>query len=512
VVLRMLQDDRSVMVNQEQSEVTKKSWAAAYLFWGVALLYLALSPGTVGGMGYAAEEFAAGSQIMSNAVALIKGQPSTAIDWPRHGPLASLFDVPFLWLGARLKGHLNQGWTASLEPVFLTALLVMVLFLWLRRLTSPGWSFLLALIAGFCTMLWPYAYIGLEVKQSLALLLAGYLGLAEDGEDSWPRAILLALSCAVAVSVKASGTFLVPAISFLIACYYWRHSFRGLPRMVPKILVTAAIILTVYSLNAVLRALFFVRNGGQGQFLKIWLVSGPTAFLLQVVGYFGSPNKGLIVYAPIALLSFLAFSQVFKRHRTLAIFTLLVLGGLVSGHALQRYYTDETWGPRYLHTAVAPIILCLGATRQRLRLRTALPVLALAALGFWVSFLGAFFWYGVQQQAAISVSQSTLETLQGDIIWNPILLDERLFSYYLHGGERFWTPSHTWWFAKPNDAPVVRDVDLAQYAFPQSFLIRYWHAPFHGGLKRLWYFYLLCVPVSLLLLVRVGWEQAEASG
>ena len=90
MVLRMLQDDRLVMVNQAKPEVTKKSLAAAYLFWGVALLYLALSPGTVGGMGYAAEEFAAGSQIMSNAVALIKGQPSllligrATVRWRRY--------------------------------------------------------------------------------------------------------------------------------------------------------------------------------------------------------------------------------------------------------------------------------------------------------------------------------------------------------------------------------------------------------------------------------------------
>jgi hypothetical protein len=487
----------------------KKSRSTAYLFWGVALIYLALSPGTLQGMGYASEEFRAGSQIMSNAVALMKGNILSPIAWPRHGPLASLFDMPFLWLGARLKGHLNQEWTASLEPVLSTALLVTLLFVWLRRITSPGWSYLLALVAGFCTLLWPYAYIGLEVKQSLAVLLAGYLGLMHDGKATWPRVLLFALSCAVAVSVKASGTFLVPAILFLVGCYYWRYSFREMRHLVPKLAVTLAIILVVYFSNSALRSLFFVRNGGQGQFFKIWLVSGPTAFLLQVVGYFGSPNKGMFVYAPIALLSFLAFPRFLKEHRALAIFALLVLGGLVSGHALQRFYTDETWGPRYLHGAIAPLVLCIGATRERLRFRTAVPVLVLAALGFWVSFLGAFFWYGVQQQAAIGVSQSTLETMQGDIIWNPILLDERLFSYYLHGGQRFWTPNHTWWFEKPPDAPAVRDVDLAQYAVPQSFLVRYWRVPLHGGLRRLWCFYLACFPLGLLLLLRAGWGQVR---
>ncbi len=460
-------------------------------------------------MGYVDEEVRAGSQIMANAVALMKGGPSSHIDWPRHGPLTTLFDLPFLWLGAHLKGHLSRYWAVSLEPVFLTSLLVTVLFLWLRRLTTPGWSFLLALVAGFCTMLWPYAYIGLEVKQALALLLAGYLGLTNDRKASWPQAILFAFSCAVAVSVKASGTFLAPAILFLIGCYYWRYSFQQLRQIMPKLLVTVAIILVVYFTNSALRSLFYVSIGGQGQFFKTWLVSGPTAFLLQVVGFFGSPNKGLIVYAPIVLLSFLAFSALVKKRRALALFALLVLGGLVGGHALQKGYTDETWGPRYLLGAIAPLILCIGATRKRLRLQTAAPVLTLAALGFYVSFLGVFFWYGVQQRAAIDVSQSTLETLQGDTVWNPILLDQRLFSYYLHGGQRFWAPDHVWWFAKPPDAPAVRDVDLAHYAIPQSFLFRFWREPLHGGLRRLWCFYLACLPVGLLLLVRAGWTQAR---
>jgi hypothetical protein len=460
-------------------------------------------------MGYASEEYAAGSQIMSNAVAFIKGKPSSPINWPRHGPLASLLDFPLLWLGAHLKGHLNQDWTASLEPVFLTALLVTVLFLWLRRLTSPGWSFVLTLVAGFCTMAWPYAYIGLELKQSLALLLAGYLALMDDGKATWPRVMLFAFLCAVAVSVKASGTFLVPAILFLIGCYYWRYSSRELRGVLPKLLATLAIILVIYFSNSFLRSLFFAPSGGQGRFFKFWLVSGPTAFLLQVVGCLGSPNKGLIVYAPIVLLSFLAFPRFLKEHRSLAIFALLVLGGLLSGHSLQRAYTDETWGPRYLLAAIAPLILCIGATRERLRLRTVVPVLILATLGFWVSFLGAFFWYGVQQQAAIAASQSMLETLQGDIVWNPILLDERLLSYYLHGGQRYWTPDHIWWFEKPSDAPIVKNVDLAQYAIPQSFLFRFWRVPLHGGIRRLWYFYLACLPVGLLLLLRAGWVQAR---
>jgi len=489
-----------------QLQYTRKVHPAAYLFGGVFLIYLALSPGSVANMGYASEELTAGSQILSNAVAWMRGNSPTPISWPRHGLLTVLFDLPFVGLGSHLKGHLNQDWVVSFEPILLTGLMVMVLFLWLRRLTSPGWSYLLALTAAFCTMLWPYAYIGLEVKQSLALILAGYLGFSHEAKITWPRGLLFAASCAVAVSVKASGTFLIPAVLFLVGYFYWRDSFQELREELPKLLATLAIIFGVFLSNYALRSLFFARYGSQGHFFRYWLIDGPTEYLLQVVGYFGSPNKGLIVYAPILLLSFLAFPRVLKEHRPLAIFTLLTLGGLASGHALQRFYVDETWGARYLHSAIAPLIICIGATRERLHASTAAPVLVLAALGFWVSFLGAFFWYGVTHQAATDASQATLETLQGDIVWNPILLDERLFFYYLRGGPEWWMPNHIWWFAKPPNAPAERPVNLSQYAVPQSFLIHFWRTPFHGGLRRLWYFYFLCLPVGVLLLAKAGWE------
>jgi hypothetical protein len=456
-------------------------------------------------MGYVSEEVTAGNQLLSNAVAWMKGNSPVPIDWPRHGLLPVLFDLPFLGVGSHLPGPLNQDWVVSIEPVLFTALLVLVLFLWLRRLTSPGWSYLLTLTATFCTMLWPYAYIGLEVKQSLALMLAGYLGFSRDTKITWSHTLLFGASCAVAVSAKASGTFLIPAVLFIVGHFYWRGSLGELRGQGRKLLATLAVIFTVFLSNGVVRSLFYRRYGDQGDFFGSWLVRGPTEYLLQVLGYFGSPNKGLIVYAPILLLSLLALTRMPKAHRPLTIFTLLTLCGLVGGYALLRIYTEETWGPRYLHTAVAPLMLCIGATRSRLRAAAAAPVLVLAALGFWVSFLGTFFWYGGPHVAARDASQSTLEAVQGDIIWNPILFDERLFSSYSRGGPEWWMPDHTWWFERPLDAPTVRPVHLAQHAVPQPFLFRLWRAPIHGGPRRLWYFHLLCFPVGVLLVARAGW-------
>ena len=237
------------------------------------------------------------------------------------------------------------------QPVLLTSALVTLLFCWMRRLTSPGWSYLLALIAAFCTMLWPYAYIGLEVKQSLALLLAAYLGLTHQGKISWSRSLLFALSCAVAVSVKSSGTFLVPAILFLVACFYRHDSFEKLRDELPKLVATLAIIGTVF-LSSYAERGRFAAYGGQGRFFRFFLVDGVTRFLLQVIGIIlGRPTKGLSLQAPIVLIALLALPRVLKEKSALAIFTLLTLAGLVGGHALLTGYTEDRLGDHAIFTA-----------------------------------------------------------------------------------------------------------------------------------------------------------------
>ncbi len=111
--------------------------------------------------------------------------------WSRHGPVPVLFDLPFLKLG---KLIVSPDFMLSFEPALLTAALMTLLFLWLRKLCSPGMSLFLTLTAAFGTMLWPYAYIRLETKQSLFVFLAGYLALSAGPIRSWPRFLLFAMA------------------------------------------------------------------------------------------------------------------------------------------------------------------------------------------------------------------------------------------------------------------------------------------------------------------------------
>src|SRR2546426_1891851 len=201
------------------------------LLLGLFASYLALAPGTTDGRGYVPEDREAALQMLAGFNALVKGRPVPPVAWTRHGPVPLLLDLPFVRLGKLL---VSPDFVLSLQPVFLTAALLTLLYIWLREFCTPGMSLLLTLIGAFGTMLWPYAYIGLETKQSFFVLLAGYLGIARGKLQTRPQLLLFSLACALAISVKSTGFVLAPAIAYLVYL-----QFRGDGDMKRKYAATA---------------------------------------------------------------------------------------------------------------------------------------------------------------------------------------------------------------------------------------------------------------------------------
>src|SRR5271165_6613992 len=190
--------------------VHKTAWL---LFLGLSASYICLSPGSIAGQGYAAEEIDSGLRILAVASAWIKGHPVPPMIWSRHGPVPVLFDLPFLKAG---KLFVSPDFMLSFQPALLTAALVTILFLWLRKLCSPGMSLFLTLAAAFGTMLWPYAYISLETKQSFFIFLAGYMALAGGKIHRWPRWVFFAMTCGLGITVKSTGVVLWPVVAYLV--------------------------------------------------------------------------------------------------------------------------------------------------------------------------------------------------------------------------------------------------------------------------------------------------------
>jgi hypothetical protein len=479
------------------STQTRKT--AVILFAGLFGCYLPLSSGAIAGQGYAGEEIDSGLRMLSVATAWMKGQPVPPMVWSRHGPLPVLFDLPFLKLG---KLMVSPDFMLSFSPVLFTAGLLTILFLWLRKLCSPGMSLFLTLTAAFGTMLWPYAYIGLETKQSFFVLLAGYLALADGKIRTWLRLLLFAMACALAISVKGTGITLVPVVAYLV-CVQFRGDWRE--RRV-HILVAVLVIAATWTFSHLGTNAYWGPRGGGGNSLRPWLIDSPLQLFSNAIGVFGSPTKGLLVYAPVLIASIYAVPRAFRTNREVVIYALLVTACTLGLLALLKYPTDETWGCRYMHLAIAPLVLCIGAAWPRAGGRTVAPLAVLAVVGAAVSFLGAFYYYGVQDFAMKDAGQNTAEWITGDTVWNPVQFNARLFRVWISESGNvpvLWTPKHIWVWTPPPDAPSWKTINLRDYCQPQSFMVRFWHVTKSGVVLRIFAIYLSSSVLGVLLLVWV---------
>jgi hypothetical protein len=467
------------------------------LFVALSCCYLSLSPGSIAGQGYAGEEMDSGLRMLSVSTAWLKGHPVSTMVWSRHGPVPVLFDLPFLKLGKLL---VSPDFVLSFSPALFTAGLLTILFLWLRKVCSPGMSLFLTLTAAWGTMLWPYAYIGLETKQSFFLLLAGYLGLACGKIRRWPSLLLFAATCGIALSLKSTGITLWPVIAYLMYVQFrGDHSSRR-----AQIIAVIGIIGVIWLIGHWGTNAFWDPRGGGGNNLKPWLVETPLQFFINMVGVFGSPTKGLIVYAPLLIASLYAVPRVFRTNREVAIYTLLVTACALGLLSLLKYPGDETWGSRYMHPAIAPLVLCIGAAWPKFRWRReGGALLFLAALGLIVSFLGAFYYYGTLNFAMKSACQNTMEWINGDNDWNHVLFNARLFRVWISDSNSTpvaWTPSHVWVWTAPPDAPPWKSINLRDYCQPQSFIVRFWRVPKNGVVLRIFITYVCSLILGVLLL------------
>jgi hypothetical protein len=468
------------------------------VFVSVFTLYLSLAPCGLSGRGYNDEELSSGMSVLALAEAWIKGLPLPAFQSSRHGLLPVLFDLPFIKFGTLT---VNGDFGLAFEPLFLTAGLVTVLFLWLRKLCSPAMSLLLALSGAFGTMLWPYAYISLETKQSFFVLLAGYLALANGKLLDWPRVLLFATACGMALSMKSTGIILGPVFVYLIFQQFWRDWRERWPQLL-AVLLTCSAFLTV---GAVSREWHWTNQGGSLNVLRPWLIDSPFQIFFNVLGLFGSPTKGLFVFAPILLATIYAIPRAFRANRQIATFGVLVTVCTLAFLAILRFPSDEVWGPRYMHVTIAPLLLSVGVAWPRFQWKRFLPLAMLTAVGVAVSFLGAFSYYVTKIGLTEMWQQNTMEWITGDNVWNEVMLNERLFKIWVlqPPAPALWAPDHLWVWAPPAGTPVLQPIDLRVHSAPQSFMLVFWNRPKDGFVLRIFQMCLIASGVGILSFVWV---------
>jgi hypothetical protein len=83
--------------------------------------------------------------------------------------------------------------------------------------------------------------------------------------------------------------------------------------------------------------------GGSAAFLRYWFIPDPFYFVLNLISFFFSPNKGLFVYCPVLLSIIVCIARPLRSQLPLLVFALLSVAGLALGFSLLRDWGDETW-------------------------------------------------------------------------------------------------------------------------------------------------------------------------
>lgn len=496
----------------------KKLRSIALLFFlALTLFYLSLTPGTIEGQGYNQENLIAANQLATNLVNVVAGRPLVRVQWSRHGFIEPLLHLPLALVNRAIFGDSVKwlGRLAILQPILATSLLCTLLLIWCFRLTANfRWALVLAACGALGTMLWPYVYIGLETTQSLALFAAAFMVLGRSPTRTWTEVLLLGLLCAVAVTVKLNGVFLLPATAYLVFHYFWRtNEFRIERSYWFKLASVVALTGLAQFANHFAKSNYWAEGDAGVNYFRELLVDDMWMAALQAFSYFGSANKSLLVYCPVLVLSLLALGKAYRRQPKLVVFALLTLGGMIAGFSIIRMWAEETWGPRYLHVAIAPLLLCLAATKSSIEFvwRKELLLIALLAIGFWVSLLGSLFPYTALHQAAMQSSQSTLEHIQHDLRWNHIRFNWQLLKLWISGDTqaKLWPAPSRWWFVKPYDAPSEKTVDLREFASPQSTLAQNWRPTMLVSYRAFQTLRILCA-CCLALSLAAFWALARS--
>jgi hypothetical protein len=252
-------------------------------------------------------------------------------------------------------------------------------FLTVLELTgSRRWALAMAALFAAGGLAWPYSKIGIESVLMTAFVITLYgVVRAARSERLWPWA-LAGFGAGAALADKPYGVLAVGAVlAYLIP------TLRAAPaaervRRVAALGVPLVLWGVGFGLFNWTRTGSFLDTGRNSPELTL-------AAPLNFVGFLVSPGKGLIFYSPLVVLGALGLPGMYKRDRrlTLSITAAFVLG--IAVVATLRFWSDETWGPRYIVWVAWLLLLPIpfwAVTRRRRQV-----LAGVAALAVGVQFL-----------------------------------------------------------------------------------------------------------------------------
>jgi hypothetical protein len=305
----------------------------------------------------------------------------------RAGLTDPLIRAPFYvagWAADQLDSHSASWqwrkrafWFAS---PFFVAIGVAFFFLVALELTgSRRWALVLAGLFGVAGQAWPYSKIGMEGVLMTAFVITLYGVLRASRSDRlWPWA-LVGFGAGATLADKPYGLFAVAALlAYLIPPFRALAPAERLRRLIAlgTPLLLWAIGFGLFNWTRTGSALDTGRNSPETT------LAAP----LNFIGFFVSPGKGLVFFSPLVVIGALGLGALYRRDRRL---TLALIGSVIGGVAIVavlRFWSDESWGPRYIVWVAWLLLLPIPFWAVTRRRKQIVAVVAVLAVG--VQFLG----------------------------------------------------------------------------------------------------------------------------
>jgi hypothetical protein len=356
--------------------------------------------------------------------------------------LLSAIAVPFYYAAIFFSVSPISFVAIFVNSLLISLICVVIFFFSLEIYRSKKIAFILSLIFGVCSFVWPYhTTLWSQPLQALCLVAAAYfiyLSLHRHSSfichymrensnissnrnsksnsnnnnsntvvDSYynykkdtTKGIYLAglggLFLGLSVFAHPNSLILIPGF-IVYSIVFMRHNKRTL---ISFLIVTGIVLLFMGFVN-------YWRFGsftqfGYGYFESLSLHSG----WIGLVGLLASPGAGIIFYFPIVILLPLSFIYMYKQNKGLfflstyiILSTWLYIGTLSYWEPLA-WSGGVAWGPRYLIPVLPFITLVSGAIIVNLkrmnfkrRLLLKLSVILLCIAGFSVNLLGTLVWF-----------------------------------------------------------------------------------------------------------------------
>ncbi len=341
------------------------------------------------------------------------------------GISGALLYVPFILL-FKLSGSSDLFWL-SIVPVIYSALTVYLTSYCVWFLTKKiRTSVMVTSIITACSIIWPYANVGMEYQLTFyaTLLLFVLLRWKNRGSSLLLPGIVLALLS----TAKIYGVvFILPYAVFLGFSYMKINPNRkNLIRDLLYAFLPAAIVIILSLL---------LKYKTYGQLTGLYTLSYETASSIWWTGFYGiffSANKSIFLYCPMLVLTFFYWKKFILNHKETALFILLSFIAILLIRAPFDYWSDEFWGIRYFVPIMGMLHLPLiHAFDKKFIPAKILSFSILGLLAIYIQILGASYSYSKQLEILSSANLDTLHNIQYEPRLSSIRLHHALLTSFI---------------------------------------------------------------------------------